>query len=120
MPPSLLRIPALTRRSVLLLTAALAAVSARAQTPARLTTSFDADWRFALQDAPGAEQVTFNDAGWKTVAVPHDWSIAGPYDRANPPHAGAATCPAAWAGTASSSPCPRPTPSARCGWNSTG
>jgi beta-galactosidase len=60
---------------------ALVAATAQAQTPARRTTSFDTDWRFIQQDVPGAEQAAFSDAAWKTVTLPHDWSIAGAYDR---------------------------------------
>jgi beta-galactosidase len=55
--------------------------AAHAQAPARRTTLFDTDWRFIQQDVPGAEQATFSDAAWKTIAVPHDWSIVGAYDR---------------------------------------
>ncbi len=43
--------------------------------------SFDADWRFLKGDAEGAEAVDFDDAAWRSLDVPHDWSIEGPYDR---------------------------------------
>jgi len=33
------------------------------------------DWRFFKGDATGAERMDFDDHEWKTVAVPHDWSI---------------------------------------------
>lgn len=62
----------------------LAAASAQAQAPARVVTPFDADWRFVQQDAPAASQPAFDDAKWLALAVPHDWSIAGPYDQAAP------------------------------------
>ena len=55
---------------------------------ARVTTSFDAGWRFLKADAPGAEQPGFNDAAWRALNVPHDWSIEGPFDR-NAPAGGA-------------------------------
>jgi beta-galactosidase len=61
----------------------LGAIPAFAQT-GRVTTSFDPGWRFLKADAKGAEAPAFSDAGWKTVAVPHDWSIEGPYDKAHP------------------------------------
>jgi beta-galactosidase len=48
----------------------------------RVTTSFDPGWRFFKGDAKGAEQPAFNDASWRALAVPHDWSIEGPYDQA--------------------------------------
>jgi beta-galactosidase len=37
--------------------------------------SFDADWRFLRADAPGAEVPAFDDATWRTLDLPHDWSI---------------------------------------------
>ncbi len=37
--------------------------------------SFDADWKFLRADAPGAERPDFDDSDWRTLEVPHDWSI---------------------------------------------
>jgi len=37
--------------------------------------SFDSDWRFLRADAPGAEALAFDDSHWRTLDVPHDWSI---------------------------------------------
>ena len=37
--------------------------------------NFDAGWRFNRGDAPGAELPIFNDAVWRMLDVPHDWSI---------------------------------------------
>ncbi len=51
---------------------------AQNQSP-RFTRSFDSTWKFIKQDVPGAEQSSFNDASWRTLNVPHDWSIEGPY-----------------------------------------
>lgn len=36
---------------------------------------FDSGWRFAKGAHPGAEQPGFDDAKWREIAVPHDWSI---------------------------------------------
>ncbi len=41
------------------------------------------NWRFLQGDAPGAEQPGFDDTKWKVIAVPHDWSIAGPFAETN-------------------------------------
>jgi beta-galactosidase len=65
-----------------------------ADTQGRVTTPFDADWRFLKADAKGAEQPAFNDAKWRALAVPHDWSIEGPYDQANPSGRGGGYLPA--------------------------
>jgi beta-galactosidase len=37
--------------------------------------SFDADWRFFIGDAAGAERPEFDDRHWRMLDVPHDWSI---------------------------------------------
>jgi len=51
---------------------------------ARDVLPLDDHWRFLQADAPGAEQPGFDDSAWKLVAVPHDWSIAGPFAETNP------------------------------------
>jgi len=50
---------------------------------ARTTLPFDADWRFLKADAPGAEENQFDDFNWRTLNVPHDWSIEGPFSETN-------------------------------------
>ncbi len=35
----------------------------------------DANWKFLLGDPANAEASSFEDAGWRTVNLPHDWSI---------------------------------------------
>jgi beta-galactosidase len=37
----------------------------------------DPDWRFFLGDNAAAAQADFDDAGWRAVNLPHDWSIEG-------------------------------------------
>lgn len=77
----------ITTALVLLLTAlALAPADARAQggRPARLTHPFDDGWRFFKGDVRGAERPEFDDASWRLLDVPHDWSIEGPFDESNP------------------------------------
>jgi len=51
--------------------------------PVRERLNFDAGWRFSKGDAPGAERTGFDDAGWRKLNLPHDWSIEGPYSAAN-------------------------------------
>lgn len=61
---------------------------------------FDNGWRFYRGDAKDAEQPSFNDALWRIVTLPHDWSIEplkdqipgetiGPFSKRSP--GGAAT-----------------------------
>ena len=50
---------------------------------ARVTENFDAGWKFLSGDLPGAERPDLDDATWKPVTLPHDWSIAGPFAETN-------------------------------------
>ena len=56
----------------------LAALPALAQ---RQQTLFNADWKFHLGDVPGSEQPRATDKAWRTLSLPHDWSIEGPYSQ---------------------------------------
>src|SRR5260370_42366251 len=70
-----------------LIVALLSIVPAASRQPApyaRVTSSFDGDWRFLKGDAPGAEKADFDDSAWRKLDVPHDWSIEGPFDEMNP------------------------------------
>jgi beta-galactosidase len=57
--------------------------------PAARHTLFNDDWRFRKGEAPGAEQVKFDDRRWTALRLPHDWAIEGPFDRNINPHTGA-------------------------------
>ncbi|MBF0198239.1 MAG: DUF4982 domain-containing protein [Planctomycetes bacterium] len=46
--------------------------------------NLDNDWKFIQQDAKGAEKVLLNDESWRTLDLPHDWSIEGEYDKDHP------------------------------------
>ena len=48
----------------------------------------DAGWKFFLGDPGGAEAPSFADASWRTVDLPHDWSIESKPDKDNPSGAG--------------------------------
>ena len=56
---------------------ALQSFTAFSAAPAKLDreNNFDRDWRFLKADAPGAEVAAFNDSDWRTLDLPHDWSI---------------------------------------------
>lgn len=50
----------------------------------RLVESLDFDWKFHLGDVVGAHASSFNDHGWRTLNVPHDWAIEGQVKRGAP------------------------------------
>ena len=43
---------------------------------ARQDTVLDSGWRFKLGDVRGAETINFDDTGWLTVSLPHNWGWA--------------------------------------------
>ena len=43
------------------------------------STVFNQDWRFYKGDQSGAESVDFNDSSWRSLSLPHDWSIEGDF-----------------------------------------
>jgi beta-galactosidase len=54
----------------------------------------DSDWRFLLGDPSGVEARQFADRSWRTVNLPHDWSIEGAPDKNNPTASGGGFFPA--------------------------
>ena len=51
---------------------------------ARTIANFDKDWHFYLGNVPDAKQTAFNDANWRVLNLPHDWSIEGKFSKDNP------------------------------------
>ncbi|MEG0134135.1 MAG: glycoside hydrolase family 2 TIM barrel-domain containing protein [Clostridium sp.] len=43
------------------------------------STIFNQDWRFFKGDPSGAESIDFNDSSWRSLSLPHDWSIEGEF-----------------------------------------
>ena len=60
------------------------AEAASKEQPLRERLLFDHDWRFLLGDPAGAEAPAFDAAAWRTLDLPHDWSIEGKIDPQNP------------------------------------
>ncbi len=52
------------------------------------TIRWNKDWKFKLEDntwngvQEDAQSVSHMDGGWRSLVVPHDWSIEGPFDEA--------------------------------------
>jgi len=64
----------------------------------RTRANFNKNWKFFLGDEPNAKNSTFNDASWRTLTLPHDWSIEGKFDVKNPskPEGGGLPTGIAW------------------------
>ena len=48
------------------------------------TVNFDDDWRFHLGEVANGQTPELDDAQWRRLALPHDWSIEGEFDEKNP------------------------------------
>src|SRR6266516_1247191 len=59
----------------------------------RKTEKFDSRWRFHLGDARGAQDIAFDDAAWRSLDLPHDWSIEGEFSEQNPAGVGGGALP---------------------------
>ena len=47
----------------------------------RTVINLEKNWKFSKGDFPAAINIGFNDGGWESVTVPHDWAIYGPFDK---------------------------------------
>jgi beta-galactosidase len=86
---------AFTRFFLFLLLFIVTAIAGRTQSasPTRVS-SFDGGWRFIKANPAGADQPGYDDSRWRTLDLPHDWSIedlpdptkdsiAGPFSKAS-------------------------------------
>ncbi len=47
----------------------------------RIVEDFNQDWKFHLGDVPSSQTVAYDDTNWKTIHLPHDWSIEEGYQK---------------------------------------
>jgi len=60
----------------------------------RIVEDFNQNWNFKLGDYPTAIESNFNTADWRTLQLPHDWSIEGAFNKDNPTKQAQAFLPA--------------------------
>ena len=68
----------------MLFAASLSSPFALATPQARQRINANLHWRFIIGDPTGAESPSFDDSGWRTVDLPHDWSIERVPEEKNP------------------------------------
>ena len=54
-------------------------VANQPQLPARQRRNWDFDWKFFFGDPRNAQALDYDDASWRSLDVPHDWSIEDHY-----------------------------------------
>jgi beta-galactosidase len=57
-----------------------------AQAQIRNEVTLEKGWKFTRIDDSKSSEVVFDDSKWKSVRVPHDWAIYGPFDKNNDIH----------------------------------
>lgn len=55
--------------------------------------NFDKGWRFALGDSESFSSGDFDDSGWRSLNLPHDWAIEGNFSQENPSGTGGGALP---------------------------
>lgn len=68
------------------------AVSAQ-KSSSRSTSLFNSNWKFHLGEVAYADQPAFDDSLWRTLDLPHDWSIEGAFSEQNPAGVGGGALP---------------------------
>lgn len=63
----------------LILMGALLKAAPSTETKIRVTEDFNMGWKFLLGDSPERREVNYDDSQWRTLNLPHDWSIEGDY-----------------------------------------
>jgi len=59
----------------------------------RSTEKFNTQWRFALINDSLASNPSFDDASWRELRLPHDWSIEGEFSEKHPAMVGGGALP---------------------------
>ena len=62
---------------------------------AREVINFNKEWKFSLDVKEGVNPALkeYDDSGWRTLDVPHDWAIEGDFDEHNPSGTGGGALP---------------------------
>lgn len=68
-------------------------LSLAGQDKGRIVKNFNADWKFFKGDIPAASTTGFKDSDWRTLDLPHDWSIEGNFSDSHPATVGGGALP---------------------------
>ncbi|MGD8777909.1 MAG: beta-galactosidase GalB [Ignavibacteria bacterium] len=68
-------------------------IFADAQSGIRKTEDFRNNWKFYLGDIVNSQEIELNDSSWRTLSLPHDWSIEGVFNEDNPAGVGGGALP---------------------------
>jgi len=78
---------------VLLFALCIGGTKTFAQQHPRQEVDFNKGWKFTLGDQAGWSAAVLNDNTWRTLDLPHDWSIEGKFDKNHPATVGGGALP---------------------------
>jgi len=64
-----------------------------AYTQSRTKADFDNGWKFKLDSVNNYAEINVKDNNWRTLNLPHDWSIEGTFNKDNPAGVGGGALP---------------------------
>lgn len=59
----------------------------------RIVENFNEGWHFSLGNTESAAGVDFDDSGWRSLDLPHDWSVEGSFSEKHPATPGGGALP---------------------------
>lgn len=80
-------------KSTLILLFAIICVGCSVKESPRERTPLTSDWKFLLSETVDASAPDFDDSEWRTLDIPHDWSIEGEFSKENPATPGGGALP---------------------------
>lgn len=72
------------RKGAIAITLLLLLACASTKKDSRIIADFNPDWNFKLGDYPSAIKADFDANDWRTLDLPHDWSIEGTFSKDYP------------------------------------
>lgn len=86
------------RKTAIAMALLLLVACASTKKESRIIADFNPDWNFKLGDHPTAIQADFDANDWRTLDLPHDWSIEGTFSKDHPtkPRQGALPAGIGW------------------------
>ena len=82
-----------TRTALLLLLIIATIQTNQVKAQARTHSSFNEGWKFRLDSINSYDQPNVNDITWRTLNLPHDWSIEGTFSKDHPATPGGGALP---------------------------
>ncbi len=80
-------------RRIAIVTALLIWLSITVYAQHKSRVSFNTNWKFLLDSVQSYSADDVNDQSWRTISLPHDWSIEGAFDKNNPAGVGGGALP---------------------------